>query len=201
MKHLTRDDVQAERLLRASRSIAVLGASARAGDRSSAVVEYLKRSGYEVQPVRADQAEVAGLRAWARLADVPGAVDLVLVLRGRVDTDVMEGARRKKARAVWLAPGAALAGAAVAGGPVVIQHRDIVEVDRATEQVAGKPRKLTAVSLRRGRPVEDDRKRREKTGWVARGGGGKRGGGGGRAVLDEKKMLGGRPSPRTGPRK
>jgi hypothetical protein len=60
MKRLTRDDLAAERALRATRSIAVLGASARAGDRTHAVVEYLRRSGYDVLPIRPDRRDVAG---------------------------------------------------------------------------------------------------------------------------------------------
>src|SRR2546425_13200930 len=55
MKRLTREEVQSERLLRAARAVAVLGASARRGQRGNAVVEYLKRAGFDVFPVRPDR--------------------------------------------------------------------------------------------------------------------------------------------------
>ena len=80
MKRLTREEVRAERLLRATRSIAVLGADPRHGAHSGAVVEYLKQAGFDVFPVHADRAEIAGLASWGSLADVPGSVDLVLVV-------------------------------------------------------------------------------------------------------------------------
>lgn len=54
---------------------------------------------------------------------------------------------------------------------------------------------------RRRRTYEDNRKDLEVKGYTAAGGGGGKGGGGKRAVLDEKKMVCGRPSPRKGPRK
>src|SRR5947207_15607843 len=82
MKRLGREEVQAERLLRAARTIAVLGASGRRGARGNAVVRYLAEAGFEVYPVRTDRAEVAGLASWARLADVPGTIDIVLVVAG-----------------------------------------------------------------------------------------------------------------------
>ena len=49
------------------------------------------------------------------------------------------------------------------------------------------------------RDVKDARTPEDATGYVAGGGGGHKGGGGGRAVLDEKKMVAGKPSPRRGP--
>ena len=99
MKRLTREEVQVERLLRASRGVAVLGAGARRGQRSSAVVEYLKEEGFDVFPVRSDRAEVAGLTSWARLADVPGPVDIVLVLDDAgIEASTVEEAARKGAR-------------------------------------------------------------------------------------------------------
>ena len=96
MKRLTRDEVRIERLLRAARSIAVLGASVRRGHRSYAVVEYLKEEGFDVLPVREDRAEVAGLSSWARLADIPGPLDILLVLGGAPPTG--RRSRRRRGR-------------------------------------------------------------------------------------------------------
>jgi hypothetical protein len=203
MKRLTREEVRVERVLRASRSVAVLGASAQRGERSNAVVEYLKQAGFDVLPVREDRAEVAGLPSWTRLADVPGPVDIVLVHgRGGVDEATIEEAARKGARALWLAPGVRLGNIerhAAAHDLLVVRDRAIEVEQRHTEQVAGQPRKRGVHISRRKRSYEDDRKRPEKAGWVEAGGGGHKSGGGRHAVLDEKKMVGGKPSPRRGP--
>ncbi|MGD9765883.1 MAG: CoA-binding protein [Candidatus Binatia bacterium] len=199
MGRLTREEVSVERLLEAARSIAVLGVGAQG---ASGVVAYLKQARFEVFPVREDRAEIAGLTPWAHFADVPGPIDIVLVLSGAIDGAAIEEAARKSARALWLAPG-------VLAGDVeerarecdlrVVHDRDIVLEHKHTERSAGQPRKRGVhVSLRK-RQYEDNRKRREQTGYVARGGGGHKGGGGGRAVLDEKKMVEGSPSPRKGP--
>jgi hypothetical protein len=195
MKRLTRDEVEAERLLRRARSVAVLGAAASRGERDHAVASYLKRAGFDVFPVRADRAEVAGLAAWRRLADVPGSIDVVVVAAGHApDEATIAEAARKGARGLWLSPGVAVGDAerqAAAHGLRLIRDRDVVAKHRHTERVAGEPRK-------RGVNVggRDARTLGPKGGYVAGGGGGSRGGGGGRAVLDEKKMTGGKPSPR-----
>jgi hypothetical protein len=203
MKRLTREEVLTERLLRAARSVAVLGASPVAGDPTSAVVEYLKREGFDVFPVREDRQAVAGLASWRRLTDVPGSVDVVLVLSsdGAAPWTVEEAAG-KGARALWLARGVSRGVAetlAGASGLVVVRDRDIVVEHRHIQEVAGQPRKRGVGVGRRKRLYEDDRKRLDEAGWVPGGGGGHKGGGGGHAVLDEKKMIGGKPSPRRGP--
>jgi hypothetical protein len=197
MKRLTRDEVQVERMLRAVRSVAVLGASARPGHRSNAVVAYLKQAGFDVFPVRADRAEVAGLASWARLADIPGAIDLVLVLAAGITPATIEVAARKGARALWLAPGVPAVEAgelAAAHGLQLVRGRDVTVEHRHTEQVAGQPRKRGVGA--RTQADDQGRKPRARAGYAARGGGGRKGGGGRRAVLDEKKMVGEGPSPR-----
>ena len=202
MKRLTREEVRVERLLRATRSIAVLGANSHRGARSSAVVEYLKQAGFDVFPVHADRAEVAGLASWASLADVPGSVDLVLVVDGGIERGAVDEVVRKGARILWLQPGVLadeVDGPAKEAHLVVVRDRDIVTEQRHTEQVAGQPRKRGVNVAGRKGWYEDDRKRRDDTWHVEGGGGSHKGGGGQHAVLDEKKMVGGRPSPRRGP--
>ncbi|HYR95666.1 MAG TPA: CoA-binding protein [Candidatus Binatus sp.] len=203
MKRLTREEVRVERLLRAARGVAVLGASARRGQRGNAVVEYLKQAGFDVFPVRQDRAEVAGLASSARLADVPGPIDIVLVLGGDgLDPATIDEAKKKGARALWFAPGVPVGKAeeyAAAHELFLVRNRDIVIEHRHTEQAAGQPRKRGVNVGGRKRYYEDDRKRPTETGYVVGGGGGRKGGGGLHAVLDEKKMVGGRPSPRRGP--
>jgi uncharacterized protein len=205
MRHLTRKDVAIERLLRTVRTIAIVGVSPRRGHASLEAFRYLRRFGFDVVPVRSDRAAVDGMTASASVAEIPGQVDLVLVYgAGARVGRILEEARGKRADAVWLAPGVTARGAEaqaeahamglVAGRDIVAEHREAWR-----DQAAGRPPKL-GVHLRRRKPMyEDNRKRRSGGGFAEAGGGGRGGGGGGRATLDEKKMVRGKPSGRTGP--
>ncbi|HZP40423.1 MAG TPA: CoA-binding protein [Candidatus Binatia bacterium] len=192
MGRLTRDEAQVERLLRAARTIAVVGASARRGAPASAVVPYLRVEGFDVFPVRQDGADVAGLKSWPSLADVPGSLDVVLVVAGAVPPGTLETAAAKRARLVWLQPGVPVGDAAAratALGLRLVHDRDLRTEQRHTEAVAGQPRK-------RGVTARTDNRKRPDGWHVVGGGGGRKSGGGRHAVLDEKKMAGGKPSPR-----
>ena len=83
-------------------------------------------------------------------------------------------------------------------GLVLVTNRDLDREHGELQRGGGQPRKLGVHVRRRTGRFEDDRKRRDEGGWTEGGGGGGRGGGGRHAVLDEKKMVGGRPSPRRG---
>ncbi len=65
-----------------ARGIAVIGASDRAGAIGRLPVQFLQRYGYAgpIYPVRPDGAPVAGLPSHASVADVPGPVDLAMVM-------------------------------------------------------------------------------------------------------------------------
>ncbi len=95
-------------LLAATRRIAVLGIKTEGQRRQAAyyVPEYLVEAGFEVVPVPVYYPEVTtilGQPVYRRLADVPGAIDLVNVFRrsedvaGHVD-DILA----KRPAAVWL---------------------------------------------------------------------------------------------------
>jgi predicted CoA-binding protein len=208
MKHMDRVEALVERLLRRTRTIAVIGASPRPTRHSSEVVRYLHKAGYDVVPVRPDRAQVGDLPTYARLEDVAGPVDLVVIFR-RPDAGIVHvrEAVAKRAEAVWFPPGAwsrEAEDAARSQELTVIKDRCIMEDHRHLfgaigEARAGHPQK-TGVHVRRRKPAfEDNRLRPEDDGYVATGGGGRSAGGGVRAVLDEKKMTKGRPSPRRGP--
>jgi predicted CoA-binding protein len=106
MKHMHGEEELIAGLLRSTRTIAVVGASARPSRHSRAVVSYLHESGYDVIPVRPDRAMVAGLPSYARLGDIRGAIDLVVIFRrpGAVADHIHEAATRR-AVGVWLPPG------------------------------------------------------------------------------------------------
>src|SRR5690606_8367022 len=76
-----------------ARGVAVVGASDRAGAVGRLPVQYLQRYGYAggIYPVRPDGAPVAGLPSYASVGDVPGPVDLAMVM---VAADRVVGAVR-----------------------------------------------------------------------------------------------------------
>ena len=95
-------------LLRQSRRIAVLGIKpeTRSSQPAHFVAEYAKEAGYEVIPVPVyypEVTEILGSPVYRRLADVPGDIDIVNVVRRpehvlpHVDDIIAKGAR-----AVWM---------------------------------------------------------------------------------------------------
>jgi predicted CoA-binding protein len=208
MKHMDRTEALVARLLKRTRTVAVIGASPRTARHSSEVVRYLHHAGYDVIPVRLDRSPVGDLPTYAHLADFGGQVDLVVIFR-RPDAGIahVREAVGKHAEAVWFPPGAwshEAENEAHAHELTVIKERCIVEDHRHLFDADGEPRsghpQKTGVHIRRRKPMfEDNRTRPDDEGYVAAGGGGRSAGGGVRSVLDEKKMTKGRPSPRSGP--
>jgi predicted CoA-binding protein len=70
-----------EQILRDAKTIAVVGASPRAGRTSNGVMRYLQRAGYRCIPVNPNAAEVLGEPSYPSLLDVPEPVDVVDVFR------------------------------------------------------------------------------------------------------------------------
>jgi len=69
------------RILAESRSLAVVGLSPNPARPSHRVARAMQGLGYRIIPVRPAVAEVLGERAYPRLEEVPGPVDLVVVFR------------------------------------------------------------------------------------------------------------------------
>jgi predicted CoA-binding protein len=205
MKHMSPERAVMRHVLERARTIAIVGASPTPERHSHTVARYLSHAGYDVVPVRPDRWEVAGLPTYATLANVAGPIDLVVIFR-RPDAAVLHiaEAAAKHAEAIWLPPGVWSPEADTAArqhGLTLIKDRCIEEEHRHLAQRSGHPEKW-GVHIRRRRPTyEDNRKRPDAGGYVAGGGGGHVAGGGVRSVLDEKKMVKGKPSPRSGPRK
>jgi predicted CoA-binding protein len=205
MKHLSPTKSVMRHVLQRARTIAIVGASPSPDRHSHEVAQYLRHEGYDVIPVRPDRADVAGLATYASLADIPGTVDLVVVFRTPPAVPVhVEEAAAKDAEAVWLPPGAwspAADAVAQRHGLTLIKECCVMEEHRQLSQRSGHPEKW-GVHVRRRKPVyEDNRKRPDDSGYRPSGGGGHVAGGGGRSVLDEKKMVTGAPSRRSGPMK
>ena len=199
MRHITREEAMIAGLLRATRTIAVVGASPRPTRHSRDVVSYLHRAGFDVVPVRPDRAAVSGLPTFASLDDFGGSVDMVVIFR-RPDAVLahIEQAVAKRADAVWLPPGAwsrEAEEAARTHNLTLVKNRCIIEEHRhlagATgEPTSGHPRKQGAHARRRRRRT-DEQVSGADSGYVEGGGGGHKAGGGKRSVLDEKKMTSG----------
>lgn len=77
------DDASLPRLLADVRTIAVVGASPNPARPSHEVAAFLAARGYRVFPVNPGHGggEIAGLKAYASLADVPEPIDMVDVFR------------------------------------------------------------------------------------------------------------------------
>ncbi|MCW2959864.1 MAG: CoA-binding protein [Thermoleophilia bacterium] len=93
----------AAELLETSRTIAIVGFSANPDKAAHRASMYLVRRGWNVIPVNPTIDEVAGLRAYPTLADVPVPIDLVDVFRPAAETaGIAREAVAAGASAIWL---------------------------------------------------------------------------------------------------
>jgi predicted CoA-binding protein len=83
VNHDRYDDDYLTKILKTTRTIALLGASPKSERPSYGVMRFLLARGYTVYPVNPGQAgrEILGQRTYATLADVPQPVDMVDVFR------------------------------------------------------------------------------------------------------------------------
>lgn len=109
--NLIDDTKRIRELILATRRIAVLGIKTDAqGDQPSVYVPaYMQRAGFEIIPVPVyypDVTTILGQPVYRRLADIPGAIDMVNVFRRSADVarhidEILE----KKPASVWLQSG------------------------------------------------------------------------------------------------
>lgn len=96
------------------RRIALVGASADPARLTARPLRYLRRHGFagEVFPVNPNATEILGERAYARLEDIPGEIDIAFILLGtaQVEAAIEACARRRIPHACVLADGFAEAG-------------------------------------------------------------------------------------------
>ena len=116
-------------LLANAKTIAVVGLSPKPERTSHRIAKRLIEWGYRVIPVRPGVAEVLGQKAYASLAKVPDAIDLVDVFRNSADAGpVVEECIALGLPAVWLQEGVineAAAEKAVAAGITMVMDRCI----------------------------------------------------------------------------
>jgi hypothetical protein len=93
-------------LLKAYKTVAVVGLSSNPARPSNGVAEYLQNVGYRIIPVNPNEREVLGEKSYARLEDVPERVEIVDVFR-RSDQvgQVADSAIAVGAKVLWLQRG------------------------------------------------------------------------------------------------
>lgn len=124
-------------LLRQSRTIAVVGISAKPDRPSNEVAHYLQRAGYTIIPVNPAYDEVLGLKCYPSLRAVPEKIDIVDIFRKPDEVmAVVDEAIAAGAGCVWMQLGviapeaadkAAGAGLKVVGDRCTkIEHRRLI---------------------------------------------------------------------------
>ena len=112
MNAASSDDAALRALLLASRTIAIVGLSDDPMRPSFGVAAYLQQAGYRIVPVnpRLDGSPVLGEPSFARLEDIPFAIDIVDVFRRDADVPpVATSAVAIGARCLWQQQGIASA--------------------------------------------------------------------------------------------
>ena len=137
-EHLLDRPEQIKQLLDSTHRIAVLGIKPDPDQPAYYVPEYAQRAGYEIVPVPVyykDLTEMHGEKVYRKLADIPGAIDMVNVFRRPVDIPQhVDDIIAKKPKSVWFQLGirndAAAERLARAGIDVVQDHCLLVELRR-----------------------------------------------------------------------
>lgn len=107
------DDATLARILRETKTIAVVGASAKPWRDSNSISEFLLSKGYDVIPVNPNYEEVLGRKCYRSLQSVPDEVDLVDVFRNPDGVEeIVESAIEIKAKTIWLQLGVVHRGSA-----------------------------------------------------------------------------------------
>jgi predicted CoA-binding protein len=89
-----------------ARRIAVVGMSPDTSRAGNYVPQFLRSRGKEIVPVNPKYSEVAGLKSYPALRDVPGAIDVVLVFRRpEFCAQVAQEAADARAKGLWLQSG------------------------------------------------------------------------------------------------
>jgi len=127
-------DEEIRLLLSTAKTIAVVGLSAKAWRPSHGVSEYMQSRGYRIIPVNPNLTEALGEKAYARLEDVPGPIDIVNIFRRPEAVEpIVDAAIKMGARMVWMQEGVIHHGAADKArraGLAVVMDRCILKEHR-----------------------------------------------------------------------
>jgi predicted CoA-binding protein len=123
-----------DEILRASRTIAVVGLSSRRFRPSYGVAEYMKRAGYRIIPVNPNETSIMGEICYPDLESIPEPVDIVDVFRrSEFMPEIVESAIKIGAKAIWMQEGVYhedAAKRAEAAGIAVVMDRCILKDHR-----------------------------------------------------------------------
>ena len=87
--------------------VAVIGASSNRNKFGNRAVRAFRQRGYTVVPINPHEAEVEGLKSYASVLEVPGAIDMAsFYLPPEIGLQVIDEVAEKKIPEVWLNPGA-----------------------------------------------------------------------------------------------
>lgn len=129
------DSAVITRLLKESKTIAVVGLSQSPIRPSYGVSAYMQMHGYRIVPVNPGVKEVLGERAYAALADVPEKIDIVNIFRrSELVPEVVDAAIPLKPQAIWMQEGVvheAAAAKARKAGILVFMDRCILKEHKA----------------------------------------------------------------------
>jgi predicted CoA-binding protein len=100
------DDQQVKNLLAQTKTIAVVGLSAKVSRDSNMVAAYLQGHGFKIVPVNPKESEILGEPCYPDLESVPYQIDIVDVFRrSEFVPDIAQQARKIGAKGLWLQEG------------------------------------------------------------------------------------------------
>jgi uncharacterized protein len=121
------DENQISNILKAARTIAVVGLSSNPEKDSYPIAQYLQQQGYRIIPVNPTATEILGEKVYPDLLSIPDPVDVVQVFRPpEAVPPIVQQAIQIKAKVVWMQSGITNAEAAQAGraaGLEVVEDR------------------------------------------------------------------------------
>jgi len=89
-------------ILKTYKTVAVIGLSKSPEKDAYTIPEYLLKNGFKVIPINPTADEILGQKAYKRLSDVPGAVDIVDVFRPSEDVpNYIQDVLEKKPKVFW----------------------------------------------------------------------------------------------------
>ena len=160
MDHESYPDSYLSRILNRVRTIAMVGASANWNRPSYFAMKYLQEKGYRVIPVNPNEAgtEILGEPAYASLAEIPEAVDMVDCFRaGAAIGPIAEQAIEIGAKVLWMQLGvtnqAAAEIAEAAGLEVVMNRCPKIEYGRMSGDIGWMGVNTRRISSKRRRKV------------------------------------------------
>jgi len=121
----------ARKILKESKTIAVVGLSPQPKKYSHKVAKYLKNQGYKIIPVNPTIEEVLGEKSYPNLTAVPEPVDIIDIFRRpEFVPDIVREAIKIKAKVVWMQEGISnpqAAEEALKSGLKVVQNKCLMK--------------------------------------------------------------------------